>query len=79
MCLQKVPPPTCLQELLLEVLAAAAPVIPLLAKPQLPYGVDPSEVPPEALRQLFASGASGSSSSSVAAAAAAAAGGAVAG
>ena len=40
-------------------LAAAAPTIPLLAKPQLPYGVDPSEMSPEALRQLFASGASG--------------------
>ena len=40
-------------------LAAAAPVIPLLIKPQLPYGVDPSEVSPEALRQLFARGASG--------------------
>ncbi|KAL4422838.1 hypothetical protein ABPG75_009035 [Micractinium tetrahymenae] len=46
------------QELLLVVLAAAAPTVPILVKPALPQGVSPAELPPGALEQLFRAGGS---------------------
>lgn len=41
------------QELLLAVLATAAPSVPLLLKPLLPYGMQPGDVPEEAQQRLF--------------------------
>lgn len=41
-----------MQDVLLEVLSAAAPFVPLLLKPALPHGIEPGELSAEAL-QLF--------------------------
>ncbi|KAL4434175.1 hypothetical protein ABPG75_000616 [Micractinium tetrahymenae] len=46
------------KDLLLDVLAAAAPFVPLLVKPALPHGLEPGELSPEAL-QLFRQGGGG--------------------
>lgn len=47
----------------MEVVAAAAPTIPFLAKPPLPYGVHPRELAQGALHELFEVGPSSSSGS----------------
>ncbi len=44
--------PSALQDVLLDVLAAAAPFVPLLVKPALPHGIEPGELSTRAL-QLF--------------------------
>lgn len=41
------------QELLLLVLAAAAPTIPLVVKPAMPHGVQPGDLAEEDAAQLF--------------------------
>lgn len=51
------PPPhhtlPALQEVVLQILAAAAPTVPVLMKPPLPHGVVPADVPADVLGHLF--------------------------
>lgn len=48
---QPAPPPP--QDILLHILAAAAPTVPLLRRPRLPHGVEAGELPPGVLEARF--------------------------